>query len=80
MNNRDLTRDLRKYAKQTNVRLIIGGLLVLFIVGDGLIYLFYGPGAALTGLLCLSGGLVPIVLILLFLLLIDWVVKRANRE
>ncbi len=76
MNN----RDLRKYARQTNVRLIIGGLLVLFVVGDGLIYLFYGTGAALTGLLCLLGGLVPIVLIILFLLLLDWVVKRANRE
>jgi hypothetical protein len=72
--------DLRKYARQTNVRLIIAGLLVLFIVGDGLIYLIYGTGAALTGLLCLVGGLVPIVLIFLFLLLIDWVVKRANRE
>ncbi len=73
-------RDLRSYARQTNVRLIAGGLLVLFIVGDGLIYLFYGTGAALTGLLCLLGGLVPIVLIILFMLLLDWVVKRANRE
>ncbi len=80
MNNHDFPRDLRKYARQTNIRLIIGGLLVLFIVGDGLIYLFYGPGAALTGLLCLLGGLVPIILIIFFLLLIDWVVKRANRE
>ncbi len=80
MNKPDLPRDLRKYARQTNVRLIVGGLLVLFIVGDGLIYLFYGTGAALTGLLCLLGGLVPIVLIILFLFLLDWVVKRANRE
>ncbi len=73
-------RDLRKYARQTNTRLIFGALLVLFIVGDGLIYFFYGAGAAITGLLCLAGGLVPIVLIYLFLLLLDWVVKRANRE
>lgn len=73
-------RDLRKYARETNTRLIVGALLVLFIVGDGLIYLMYGPGAALTGLLCLIGGLVPIVLILLFLILLDWIVKRANQE
>lgn len=73
-------RDLRKYAGQTTTRLIIGGVLVLFIVGDGLIYLIYGPGAAVTGLLCLAGGLVPIVLIILVLELMDWVVKRANRE
>ena len=73
-------RDLRKYSRQTNIRLIVGALLVLFIVGDGLIYAFYGLGAALTGLLCLVGGLVPIILILLFFVLLDWVVKRANRE
>ncbi len=73
-------RDLRKYANQTFVSLIVGALLVLFIVGDGLIYLFYGQGAALTGLLCLVGGMAPIVLIYLFFLLLDWVVKRANRE
>ncbi len=73
-------RDLRKYARDTNTRLIVGALLVLFIVGDGLIYFFYGPGAALTGLLCLIGGLLPIALIFLFFVLLDWVVKRANRE
>jgi hypothetical protein len=73
-------RDLRKYARQTYVRLIAGALLVIFVVGDGLIYLFYGQGAALTGLLCLVGGLVPILLIILFLFLLEWVVKRANRE
>jgi len=74
------SRDLRKYASQTTARLIIGGVLVLFIVGDGLIYLIYGPGAAVTGLLCLAAGVVPIALIFLVLALMDWVVKRANRE
>lgn len=73
-------RDLRKYARETNTRLIVGALLVLFIVGDGLIYLIYGPGAALTGLLCFIGGLVPIILILLFFILLDWIVKRAKQE
>jgi len=73
-------RDLRKYARQTSIQLIIGGLLFLLIIGDGLIYLIYGPGAALTGLICIAGGLFPILLILIALWLIDWVVKRANRE
>jgi len=27
-----MTRDLRKYTRQTNTRLIIGGVLLLFIV------------------------------------------------
>jgi hypothetical protein len=70
--------DLRQYARQTNIRLIVGFLVVLFLVGDGLIYVFYGRGAALMGLLCLLGGLSPVVLIALALWLIDWLAKRNN--
>jgi hypothetical protein len=73
-------RDLRNYARQTNVRLVVGAMLLLFIVGDGLIYIIYGPRSALMGLLCLGVGLAPVLLILFSLLLIEWVVKRANRE
>ena len=39
--------------------LLVGGVLILFVVGDGLIYLFYGRQAALMGLLCLAAGLAP---------------------
>ena len=74
------TRDLRDYARQTNARLVAGALLVLFIIGDGLIYLIYGPAAAVTGLLCLMGGLLPLVLIAAAFWLMDWVVQRAIRE
>lgn len=74
------SRDLRKYASQTTVRLIAAGFLLLFVVGDGLIWVIYGPGAAVTGLLCLGAGLIPIVLIYLVLALMEWVVKRANRD
>jgi hypothetical protein len=75
-----MSRDLRKYARQTNVRLIAGALLLLFIVGDGLIYFLYGKGAALTGLLCLLAGMVPVILTVLVLLLLDWIRKRADRD
>jgi hypothetical protein len=75
-----MTRDLRKYTRQTNVRLIAGALLLLFIVGDGLIYLFYGKGAAILGLLCLLGGMIPVVLTMLVLLLLDWIRKRVDRD
>lgn len=73
-------RDIRKYASQTQVRLIAGALLLLFIVGDGLIYLIYGQGAAIMGLLCLTAGLVPVLAIIGVLFIMDWVVKRANRD
>jgi hypothetical protein len=75
-----MSRDLRSYMKDTNVRLIVGALALLFIVGDGLIWLIYGFGAAVMGLLCMLGAFVPIGLILLLLNLSDWIVKRANRD
>jgi hypothetical protein len=75
-----MTRDLRKYARQTNIRLGVGAVLVLLIIGVGLIYLIYGPGAAVTGLLCLLAGLSPIALILLSLAILDWINRRANRS
>ena len=75
-----MTRDLRKYARQTNVRLALGALLILFIVGTGLIYYVYGAGAAVGALLCLLAALVPIVLIVLSLAVLDWIQQRANRS
>ncbi len=70
--------DLRKYASQTNFRLVVGFILLLFIVGDGLIYIFYGLLAALMGFACLLGVSIPLVLIAAALWGIDWVVKRNN--
>jgi len=75
-----LKRDLREFAKQTNIRLVIGAFVLLFGVGIGLIYFIYGPGAAGIGLLCLLGSLVPIVLIILSLYGIDWIVKNVRPK
>jgi hypothetical protein len=75
-----VTRDLRRYARQTNARLLVGFGLILFVVGDGLIYLFYGRGAALMGLACLAAGIAPLILIWLLLSLMGWVVKKVNEE
>ena len=75
-----MSRDVRSYMKDTNVRLIVGALALLFIMGDGLIWLIYGFGAAVMGLLCMLGAFVPIGLILLLLNLSDWIVKRAGRD
>jgi hypothetical protein len=74
-----MTRDLRKYARQTNFRLAVGAILLLFIIGDGLIYFFYGKGAALLGILCILAGLTPVVLVVLIFVLMDWVRKRIDH-
>ena len=75
-----MSRDVRSYMKDTNVRLVAGALLLLFIVGDGLIWLIYGFGAAVTGFLCILGAFIPIGLIFLVLFGMDWIVKRANTD
>ena len=75
-----MKRDLREYARQTNIQLTVAAFVLLFVVGLGLIYVIYGPGAAGIGLLCLLGGLVPIALIFLALLGIDWILKRARSK
>lgn len=70
--------DLRKYRRQTNSRLILGALFLLFFVGDGLIYILYGGRAAIMGMLCIGLGIVPIIIIVLFLWVIEAIVKRSN--
>ncbi|MEJ5224799.1 MAG: hypothetical protein WHV44_10125 [Anaerolineales bacterium] len=75
-----MSGDLRKYASQTTFRLVAGSLVLLFTVGLGLIGLIYGPGAALFGLLCLLGAMVPVLLIVFFMFGLDWIVKKANED
>ena len=72
-------RDLRQYARQTNLRLIIGLFVLIFVLGEGLIYLFYGSGAAAFGMFCLLAALFPVALVILTLALLNWIVKRACR-
>ena len=75
-----MSRDLRKYANQTNIGLILGGIILVLVIGVGLIYVFYGQNAAITGALCLIVGLAPLLLIWFMLLLLEWITKRARNE
>ena len=73
-----MTKDLRLYAKQTQTRLIFGFLFLVFVVGDGLIFLFYGREAGLLGLICIAGALLPVILIAVFLWIAEKAVKRVD--
>jgi hypothetical protein len=75
-----VSRNLRDYARKTNVRLGVGAFFLLFIIGIGLIYLIYGKEAAALGFLCLLLALVPIIMIALVFFLFDWIMKHAGRE
>lgn len=75
----DPSFDPNKYRRQTVNRLIIGGISLIFVVGIGLILYFYGPGAAGLGTICLLGGLIPLVVVILVLAVMQWIVDR-NRS
>ena len=75
-----MSRDFRKYAKNTNVRLAVGAFLLLFVVGIGLIWAIYGQAAAGMGLICLLAAVLPVVLILAIFLAMEWFVKRERSK
>ena len=73
-------KDLREYARQTNIRLAFGAFVLLFVVGLGLIWVFYGERAAGMGFVCLLAALFPVILILGIFLGIEWILKRARPK
>lgn len=73
-------KDLREYAKQTNIRLAFGAFVLLFVVGVALIWVFYGERAAGMGLVCLLAALFPVILILGIFLAIEWILKNARPK
>jgi len=75
-----MNRDLRKFTRQTRFRLIAGAVLLFLIIGEGLIYWLYGPSAAVTGLICMGAGLLPVAIIVLVLQIIEWIVKKSNPD
>ena len=75
-----MSRNLRDYSRQTAVRLIVGGFIILFFIGNGLIYIFYGRDAAFLGVICMGIGLLPLVMIGLLFWIMDRIVRRGNVE
>ena len=72
-------RDLRKFEKQTRFRLVAGGLLLIIILGEILIYIFYGYNAALAGIVCMLVGLSPIIIVMIVLWGLEWIVHRWDN-
>ena len=76
-----MSRDMRAYRRQTTFRLIVGGIAIIFLIGDGLVAVLYGWDAALMGFLCLVIGLSPLVLIAILLWVMDVIGRQmTNRE
>jgi hypothetical protein len=72
--------DLRRHARQTQRRLIAGGLGLVFVVGTVLIAVTYGTPAAGCGLAFLLVAMIPIGLISLILFGLQWILDRAKKD
>ena len=69
--------DPLRFARSTEGHLVIGFFVLLYVVGGGLIWYFYGLGGALLGWLCMTGGLLFFLLLYAIVSAIGW---WANRE
>jgi hypothetical protein len=65
--------NLRELHRRTQRNLIIGGFIILFTVGGGLVFLFYGAEAMVGSWLCMGGAVAVLgVFYLIFKVLEAW--------
>lgn len=62
--------------KRADRELLAAVIAFLLLVGGGLIFIFYGPGGLVTGLICLLFGVAILLLLWLILTAIE---RWANR-
>jgi hypothetical protein len=65
-----------RHRRQTQVRLVGGGLLILLVVGGALVWVIYGGAAAVTAILCLLASIGLFGLLWLILTLLERWVKE----
>ncbi len=75
-----MKRDLRDYARKTDVLLGLGAIILFLVVGGALIWIFYGGPAASLGLMCMFAGIATVLLIFLVFLGIEWILKHARPK
>jgi len=66
----------RRFARSQEGQLVVAFFILLYVVGGGLIWFFYGLYAALLGIACMTGGLFFFVL----LYAIVWLIGRWAGE
>lgn len=76
MKRRRRSFSLDRHRGQTQVRLILGGLLILVVIGGGLVWVIYGQAAAITAVTCLLVGVGLFGLLWLILTLLELWVKE----
>jgi hypothetical protein len=66
-----------RFVRTTEGQLVAGFFVLLYVVGGGLIWFFYGMGGALLGWFCMTGGLLFFLLLYGIVTLLGW---WANRD
>jgi len=57
----------------------MGGIVLIYVIGGSLIYWIYGKEAAILSLICLTLGLLPLIIIWASLLLLGWFAKKVDE-
>jgi hypothetical protein len=70
----------RAHRARTDRNLLLGFFALLFIVGGGLIWYFYGAGAAALGVICIAAGAVLVGLLALLMLGLEWLSNRWEEK
>ncbi len=72
--------DLRRHRAASERNYLLGFFAILFIVGGGLIFAFYGAGASVLGLACMAVGAVLTGIVILMVLGLEWLSRWLERD
>jgi apolipoprotein N-acyltransferase len=70
----------RAHRARTDRNLLLGFFALLFIVGGGLIWVFYGAGAAALGVACIALGAILTGLLALLMAGLQWLSDRLEEQ
>ena len=70
----------RAHRARTDRNLLLGFFALLFIVGGGLIWYFYGLGAAALGVACIALGAVLVGVLALLMMGLEWLSNRWEEK
>jgi hypothetical protein len=70
----------RGHRARTDRNLLLGFFALLFIVGGGLIWYFYGAGAAALGVACIALGAGLVGLLALLMAGLQWLSDRWEEK
>ena len=70
----------RAHRARTDRNLLLGFFALLFVVGGGLIWYFYGAGAAALGVACIALGAVVVGLLALLMVGLEWLSNRWEEK